>query len=999
MNKSKFQGTSRQVGIPPLVLLLSLSLTLVVTYYFQVSTAARDQFRFQNVVHKTEGAIERRMETYIALLRAVAALFDASERVELSEFRAFANRIDVQRNYPGIQGVGFSRRLLPEEKEAYVAQMREGRGEAFNIRPEGERAEYHSITYLEPQDRRNQVAIGYDMFTEPIRHTAMSRARDSGAPAMSGKVTLVQEIEGRKQAGFLIYVPIYRHGMPSATVAERQAALDAFAYSPFRADDLMQGIFGKEERQEISFKIFAGTEPDDDALLHDSSIFSADSRPYTPLLTTTRQVEIAGFPWTIAYSSRPEFEAGSARGAVGLALLMGVLASLVLFGLALAQAKARIKAQRLADELFESQKKLLENERLKSQFLANVSHELRTPLTLTLAPVESLLAGEYGVLAEGQSTILQTMHNNAVRLLQMVTGLLDFSKLEAGKVEVKREPTPVAQLTQTVLADFGSFATQRGLAITHDPPSETVVDLDRYLYERILFNLMSNAVKFTPAGGTVSVSLIIGDGRLRLAVADTGPGIPESEVPQLFQRFRQAEGSSTRRFEGTGLGLALVKEFARLLDGDVSVASTVGKGSRFTVEVLAPASRTKEVALASRRPEARLAQQYRPASVTTTPAAETVSTPSGALPKLLIVEDNVEMAVYITTLLKDMCQTRVAQDGEEALQMVRQWLPDAVLSDVMMPKRDGLSLCREIKSHPETAKIPVVLLTALTHREALLKGWEAGADEYLFKPFHPKELVTRINAILATMRTAKKMEQTLLQSEKMAAVGQLAGGVAHELNNPLGVILGFAQSAARRLSPGDPLELPLKSIEREAVRCKALVQDLLTFSRVGKLEKEDLDVNQTLDSSLSLVLAQSRVKNAELVREFSPDLPKLFANKNQIQQIIVNLCNNAMDAMPQGGKLILRTQRSRLDDKDAIEIQVQDTGHGIPNESLPRLFEPFFTTKEVGKGTGLGLSLVYEIVRKHGGQIKVESEVGQGACFRIYLPLQQAGRDTLGDGR
>ncbi len=240
------------------------------------------------------------------------------------------------------------------------------------------------------------------------------------------------------------------------------------------------------------------------------------------------------------------------------------------------------------------------------------------------------------------------------------------------------------------------------------------------------------------------------------------------------------------------------------------------------------------------------------------------------------------------------------------------------------------------------------------------------------------------------MSEKKRMENALLQSEKMAAVGQLAGGVAHEINNPLGIILGFAQSVTKKLEPNNPFELPLKSIEREALRCKNLVQDLLTFSRMNKSERESTNLNDTIETSLSLILAETKIKNVELFKEFSPNLPNAPANKNQIQQVIVNLTNNAMDAMPNGGKLTVRTKKSLLNNKAAVQIQIQDTGEGIPKNIQTKIFEPFFTTKEVGKGTGLGLSLVYEIIQKHEGRITVESEIGKGTSFYIDLPADPA---------
>ncbi len=253
-----------------------------------------------------------------------------------------------------------------------------------------------------------------------------------------------------------------------------------------------------------------------------------------------------------------------------------------------------------------------------------------------------------------------------------------------------------------------------------------------------------------------------------------------------------------------------------------------------------------------------------------------------------------------------------------------------------------------------------------------------------------KTTVSR-DSLVKEIEERKRLEKMVLQSEKMAAVGQLAGGVAHEINNPLGVILGFSQSLVKRLRPDDPLEMPLKSIEREAVRCKHLVQDLLTFSRTSNTDREDIDLNEAVDSALPLILAQAKVKNITLVKELDPGLPKAHANKHQIQQVLLNLCNNAMDAIGEDGMITLRTKTLSQDGEVYAQIQVQDTGPGVPKRIQAKIFEPFFTTKEVGKGTGLGLSLVYEIVQKHGGQILLESEPGKGAMFTVMLPIRAAG--------
>jgi PAS domain S-box-containing protein len=226
------------------------------------------------------------------------------------------------------------------------------------------------------------------------------------------------------------------------------------------------------------------------------------------------------------------------------------------------------------------------------------------------------------------------------------------------------------------------------------------------------------------------------------------------------------------------------------------------------------------------------------------------------------------------------------------------------------------------------------------------------------------------------IRERKKLERDMRQSEKLSAVGRLASGVAHEINNPLGVILGFAEGALVDMKPEDPLQLPLKSIEREAIRCKNLVQDLLTFSRVSKSGREPIDINKAIDGAFSLILAQARLGRIKVVKELAPGLPHILGNVNQIQQVIINLANNALDAMHEQGTLTVKTSHFVEGHRSWVSFSIADTGSGIPKEILPRIFEPFFTTKGVGQGTGLGLGLVHEIVQKHSGTITVETRPG-----------------------
>jgi len=249
--------------------------------------------------------------------------------------------------------------------------------------------------------------------------------------------------------------------------------------------------------------------------------------------------------------------------------------------------------------------------------------------------------------------------------------------------------------------------------------------------------------------------------------------------------------------------------------------------------------------------------------------------------------------------------------------------------------------------------------------------------------------------VIRDITERRQIEAAMMQADKMSAIGQLAGGVAHEINNPLSVILGFAQGINKKILETDPLYVPLKSIEREAVRCKNLIENLLTFSRTSETSKKNEDINRLIEDALSMIEPQIKINKIVLVTELGAGLPGVLMNRNQVQQVIVNLCSNAIDAVSGCAEDRRMAIKTRSVNDNFIEISVSDNGPGIPPETQKRIFEPFFTTKEVGKGTGLGLSLSYEIIKKHNGTIEVESPVKdplnsiekKGAKFIVRLPV------------
>ncbi|GEM_PF-2069090 len=240
--------------------------------------------------------------------------------------------------------------------------------------------------------------------------------------------------------------------------------------------------------------------------------------------------------------------------------------------------------------------------------------------------------------------------------------------------------------------------------------------------------------------------------------------------------------------------------------------------------------------------------------------------------------------------------------------------------------------------------------------------------------------------LMEALEDLRNAQAQLLQTEKMAAVGKLAGGIAHEINNPMTVILGYSQILAGKIKPGEDFYAPVKAIETEALRCKRLVNDLLTFSRSATTRLEAVDFRKMLESAMSLVSVRAKVKDIKIKTEIADGVGSLEANLNQIEQVIINLCNNGIDAMLPGGILSVSAKNK----EGSLILEVADNGSGINKSELSRIFEPFFTTKDAGKGTGLGLSICYEIVKKHHGRIYVESEVGTGSVFTVTLPLKQS---------
>ncbi len=483
---------------------------------------------------------------------------------------------------------------------------------------------------------------------------------------------------------------------------------------------------------------------------------------------------------------------------------------------------AQIAASIANAQAYEEERKraeaLAELDRTKTIFFSNISHEFRTPLTLMLGPLEDMLANPAGPTPSDREQ-LETAHRNSLRLLKLVNTLLDFSRIEAGRVQAVYEPTDLAMLTADLAGMFRSAIERAGMRLCVDcPPLPEPVYVDREMWEKIVLNLLSNAFKFT-LEGEITVALRWADDHVELEIRDTGIGIPAEEMAHLFERFHRVEGVKGRSYEGSGIGLSLVQELVKLHDGTIQVSSVINQGSCFTVLIPTgyahvPSDREAVANLRSSaapkkragRDSARRIGTNRTIASTAIGAAtyveealrwlpeessgqwamnsgkEVLPIPYSRLPtpptsaRILLADDNADMRDYVKRLLVSQgYEVETVVDGVAALASVRQQLPDLVLTDVMMPGLDGLGLLQELRVDPRTREIPIILLSARAGEESRIEGLEAGADDYLIKPFSARELMARVEATLklAQMRQEATRREQELRIEAQSAEANL----------------------------------------------------------------------------------------------------------------------------------------------------------------------------------------------------------------------------------
>lgn len=577
-NFSSFTLKETIITTGVIVICLLLTVTLVIYNRRSLRQAAINDFQYS--CNQIRISIEQRLWDHAQLLRSGKGLFATSDTVTHQEWQSFYMNVKVDEYLPGIQGFGYAL-LIPEdqidEHEEYFRKVYNDYKPDYKVYPEDRRDMYTSIIMLEPHNIRNQVALGYDMFSEPVRRKAMEMARDSNFAMMTGLVRLVQEIDEDVQPGVLMYAPDYRKGMPLNTVEERRAALKGWVYCPYRMNDLMQGIrtnISLFDEDPIHFEIYDDTIISDATLLYDS--FSGDSlRHEKPNIKTTLLVEFNEKIWTINFDGyEPELTLLYNRNLV--ILITGLVITLLLFTLSVYQIRSNLRRSQI--ETLNRQLEVLNKD--KDKFIAILSHDLKSPFTSILGFLELLKTGLSKFSMEQIESHINTVHESALNTYKLLEDILTWIRAHTGKIQFNPETLNLKEIIDTVLLVKIPIAETKNLAILTEVNPSLNIYADQDMLKAIIRNLVSNAIKFTNAGA-VTIKAWKENNKTTVCVIDTGVGMKPDQKNLIFDISKNHVSAGTNGERGTGLGLIICKEFIELHGGKISFSSEWGKGSEF----------------------------------------------------------------------------------------------------------------------------------------------------------------------------------------------------------------------------------------------------------------------------------------------------------------------------------------------------------------------------------------------------------------------------------
>ncbi len=571
--------------IPYIIFIVTLTLTLLTTYYVSNATYTEDRLRFFNAVQDTNINIETRLQTYIALLRGTAGLFAAEPAVTQQQFTSFINRLNLQKNYPGTQGIGFIQIVTNNDKNTFIQTVQSQENEQFTINPQGNRPVYYVVRYFVRRDQQAPSNIGTDMFVTSIRRSAMEKARDTGTSVISGKVVGLTQDTHKKVIGFIIFTPVYRSGEVPSTLAARRANIQGFVYSPFQINVLLTGIVGNRRiPQLLNYQIYDGTQLNNTNLLHSSrTIIKEEATNYLPRFHDTRHIVIAGRTWTIVFTNQPQFEVESENNLSTLIFIGGLLISLMFFTLSRSQYLARTNAEIAATRLQFSQKELQKAVTHRDNFISIASHELKTPLTSLKVYAEVLLRQFSKKGDEKTADYLKKMNRQIDKLNLLIQDLLDISRIQTKQLSFRIEKFDMNEVVKEVTENTQQITNHHRIALRGSIKRSVWGDRERI--GQVLVNLLTNAIKYSPHANKIIVSMKETNEHAIITVQDFGIGISKEHQKKIFDRFYRVTDTNEHTYPGLGIGLFISQAIIKRHGGEISLTSKQGSGSlfRFTI--------------------------------------------------------------------------------------------------------------------------------------------------------------------------------------------------------------------------------------------------------------------------------------------------------------------------------------------------------------------------------------------------------------------------------
>jgi signal transduction histidine kinase len=678
--------------------------------------------------------------------------------------------------------------------------------------------------------------------------------------------------------------------------------------------------------------------------------------------------------------------------------------------------------------LEKAHEQLKQLDHFKSEFFANITHELKTPLAMILTPLELMLEGRLDAKSiETQRGTLEGMYRSGVKLLRLIEDLLDLSKLEESRLRLRIDEHDLVVFLRGLLAQVQTLAQRKNILLHFDSNTDSSVvwcDLERI--ERVFINLLSNATKFTPAGGNVWLTVEDSQERVSVEVRDDGPGFPPDKSTRVFERFFQVDMGGTRKYGGTGIGLALAKELVELHGGSISAKSRLGEGASFTVDLLKdrahfPATaidrreRLRDLPGGQREADRGLTEwttqltgreEFRLLEIAEATEQRVVDRDPDEADRaytILVAEDSPDVVRVIHMALRDHFRILAASDGKKGLELAVRELPSLIITDLMMPEIDGLELTRRLRADPRTRHIPIVMLTARADLEDRVSGLDTGVNAYLAKPFAARELLSTVRSLVGSLEASAD----LLLRHEMDSLEVVSGALAHEINNPLNYIknsLELAEdhieqvlkvAAAGQASAEESQRLDVLARRTQKLfevagsgikRIGATVALMRRYSREGySRAPQPYDAFAAARDVVSVVVpATGRDVKVELSLEGEGVIDCV---PEEFNQVLTNLVQNAVEAAPEGTGCVRIAGRC---EEGFVALSVTDNGPGVRSEDRAKIFTPFFTTKGPGRGMGMGLTIAQRVVAGAGGTIRLKSQLGAGAEFVVRVPKRRS---------